>query len=121
MNKQGKPTIRQLCKRCGYIGDLIEKHHKKHKAHGGSDANPNRIYYCTHCHDYEHAKDNILQAIKAEEKRIIVLRKRLEILEQLNTPRNIRQNGYQSYFKEFPEPLKLARPPANCCVRGLGD
>lgn len=116
-----KPTIRQLCKRCGYIGEKIEKHHKKYKCDGGSDANPNRKYYCTHCHDYEHAKDNILKAIRAERKRLMILEKRLEILERLNTPDNIRQNGYQSYFKEFPESLCLARPPANQCVRGLGN
>ena len=114
MNK--KLTLRQKCKRCGYVGELLEKHHKKRKVDGGSDANPNRIYYCTDCHDFIHARDNILKAIKSEEDRIGVLKKRLEILERLNTPERIREHGYQSYFNEFTEPL----PAPSSCVRGLG-
>jgi hypothetical protein len=111
-----KLTLKQKCKRCGYVGELLEKHHKRHKIHGGSDANPNRIYYCTGCHDYIHARANILEAIKSEEDRIAVLKKRLVICERLNSPEGIRQHGYQSYFSEFSEILPSPSP----CVRGLG-
>lgn len=113
MKERKRLTLRQRCKRCGYIGGLLEKHHKKRKIDGGSDANPNRIYYCSACHDYEHARQNILQAIKREEERIAVLQKRLEILDELNTPDRIKKHGYQSYFKEFSETLP---PPPKCAV-----
>ncbi len=83
----------------------MEKHHKKHKADGGLDANPNRIWYCDQCHDFIHARDEILKSIKLEEARLVVLRKRLEIIERLNTPDNIHEEGYQSYFGTFPDPL----------------
>jgi hypothetical protein len=103
--KPKRLTMKQKCKRCGYIGDLLEKHHKKQKVAGGSDANPNRIWYCIGCHDYEHARRNIIEAIKSEQSRLDVLNKRLEILDRLNTPERIMENGYQGYFQEFKEIL----------------
>lgn len=98
------------CTRCGYLNNL-EKHHKKHKIEGGSDANPNRRRLCTDCHDYQHAKDTVLKAIKAEKKRLEVLEKRLEIIEAENTPERISERGYQAYFKLYPEYL----PPMTKC------
>jgi len=102
----------KACNRCGYTKKL-EKHHKKHKVAGGSDANPNRKWLCTGCHDYQHARDAVLSAIKAERKRIEVLGKRLEVIERENTPQSIRERGYQPYFHLFPEAL----PPNTKCGR----
>ena len=103
-----KKNIKDLaCRRCGYIGDL-EKHHKKHKAEGGSDADPNRIWFCQGCHDYTHAKETVLKAIKQEEHRLKVLRARLEIIEKENTSESILRRGYQPYFRMYSELL-----PAN--------
>ncbi len=102
----------KACKRCGYLNNL-EKHHKKHKSDGGSDANPNRIWLCTPCHDYKHAKETVLKAIKAEEKRLAVLNKRLAIIESENKPASIRKRGYQPYFDLYTELL----PPSTKCGR----
>lgn len=99
------------CRRCGYL-DKLEKHHKKHKAEGGSDSNPNRIWLCQYCHDYQHAKETVKKAIKVEEKRLVVLRHRLEIIESENTPKRIRERGYQPYFELYSESL----PRPNKCV-----
>lgn len=88
------------CDRCGYL-DKLEKHHKKHKADGGSDANPNRRWLCQGCHDYQHALDATKRAIKAEERRLGILRKRLQIIEEENTPDQIRGRGYQAYFEIY--------------------
>lgn len=105
----------KTCNRCGYLKNL-EKHHKKHKVIGGSDANPNRVWLCTACHDYQHAQDAVSQAIKTEGKRLVVLKKRLEIIERENTPDKIRERGYQSYFELYPKHL-----PANTkCGRIYG-
>ena len=109
--------MRQNCKRCGYIGELLEKHHKKQKVEGGSDKNPNRIWYCRGCHDYEHARRNILEAIKIEQDRIGVLNKRLEILDGLNTPPLVKERGYKGYFKDFSDHLPSPSP----CVRGISQ
>lgn len=115
MSETKKLTMIQKCKRCGYVGKQLEKHHKKQKRDGGSDANPNRIWYCKGCHDYEHARRNISEAIQAEEDRIKVLKKRLEILERLNTPDRMKDEGYQSYFSEFSAVL----PSPSKCIRGI--
>jgi hypothetical protein len=51
-----------------------------------------------------------------------VLKKRLEILDDLNTPARIRErlddgkHGYQGYFEVFRDSLPSPSP----CVRGLG-
>ncbi len=92
------------CRRCGYA-EKLEKHHKKHKADGGSDANPNRVWLCQDCHDYQHAKDTVLRAIKAEQKRLAILKKRLEAIEFENTPERIKERGYQAYFEIYSEAL----------------
>jgi len=102
---KGDKDIRgRACSRCGFLNHL-EKHHKKHKIDGGSDANPNRRWLCQGCHDYQHARDAVLKAIKVEKKRLAILEKRLEIIEQENTPEQIRKRGYQPYFHIFSEYL----------------
>lgn len=93
-----------VCRRCG-LTDKLEKHHKKHKVDGGSDKSPNRKWLCTDCHDFQHAKDTVMAAIKAEKERLAILEKRLEIIERENTPEKIRANGYQSYFNFYPQAI----------------
>ena len=91
------------CDRC-YIREKLQKHHKKHKADGGSDKTPNRQWLCEDCHDYKHAIDATRKVIKIEEERLKVLYKRLEIIEMENTPLLIRERGYRSYwdiYKKF--------------------
>ncbi len=105
--------MKNKCGRCGYLYSL-EKHHKKHKALGGSDANSNRRWLCQGCHDYQHAKDAVMRAIKAEEKRLAILNKRLEIIERENTPERILERGYQAYFELYSKSLS----PTTKCGRG---
>jgi len=93
--------VKGKCSRCGRFANL-QKHHKKHRADGGSDANPNRRWMCEACHDYQHAKDTVLKAIKRERERLEVLKHRLAIIEAENTPDKIRERGYQAYFELYP-------------------
>lgn len=91
------------CIRCGRSDD-IEGHHIKAKAEGGSDEPENKEPRCSACHDYEHAKRNILATLEKERrrrqfKRIAVLEYRLRVLEELNSPALIRERGhYQTYW-----------------------
>lgn len=102
------------CTRCGSTKN-IEKHHIIYKCRGGSDEDSNKRFLCSACHDYEHAKDNILQAIN-KQLRLLKMGKRyfnsakfsmyimrLGIIEAFNTPKMIRKRGtYMSYW-EVPE------------------
>ena len=91
------------CIRCGH-NERLESHHIKPKAEGGSEDPLNKEQRCLGCHDYEHAKRNILATIKKETKqkqfkRVSVLEHRLEVLEKLNTPDLIRKRGhYQTWW-----------------------
>jgi hypothetical protein len=87
------------CTRCGAVCN-IEKHHIKHRANGGRDAPENLKDLCTACHDYQHAKENIIGGIELYENKLRILRHRLEVLESLNQPELIKVNGYQSYWKD---------------------
>ena len=102
----------KTCNRCGYLKNL-EKHHKKHKASGGSDSDPNRVWLCQGCHDYTHAKEAVIKAIKAERKRLEILEKRLEVIERENTPEKILERGYQPYFELYSQPIS----PMTKCAR----
>ena len=105
------------CTRCGYLENL-ESHHIKHKADGGSDEPSNRRYLCQGCHDYQHAKETVLKAIAQEEERIKVLKKRLELIEKENSPDQIHQRGYQSYWDLYDEVLP---PPTKCITAASGE
>jgi RNA-directed DNA polymerase len=63
------------CAYCGAVfknGDLIEAHHKTHKAHGGMDNYGNLILMHRHCHDQYHAE---YLRIRAEKRRLKALEK----------------------------------------------
>ena len=91
------------CIRCGRL-EQIENHHIRAKVEGGGDEPQNREPRCSACHDFEHAKRNILATIEKERRRrqfsrVAVLEHRLEVLENLNTPELIRvRRNYQTYW-----------------------
>jgi RNA-directed DNA polymerase len=63
------------CAYCGAVfknGDLIEAHHKTHKANGGMDEYGNLILMHKHCHDQYHAEH---LKIRTEKRRLKVLEK----------------------------------------------
>lgn len=97
----------KACDRCGFLQN-VELHHINRRIDGGSDEKKNLRWLCRGCHDFEHARMNCLKAIKAEEERIAVLRKRLEIIEKLNPPAKVLERGYQSYWGEYPAGLPSA-------------
>ena len=115
-----KVGFAQQCRRCGAVHRLLESHHRRFKKEGGSDKPQNRRWLCEQCHDYIHARANIVEAIRAEKGRLAVLEKRLTILDELNTPEKLKVGEYQSYFDLFREPLPQPKKPANLCVRGIG-
>ena len=91
------------CIRCGRT-ENIENHHIVQRIDGGSDEPENKEPLCNHCHNYEHAKRNILVTLEKERKRrqskrVAILEHRLEVLEELNSPELIRERGhYQTYW-----------------------
>lgn len=91
------------CIRCGR-SEKIENHHIMPKSQGGSDDVGNKEPRCSACHDYQHAKLNILAAFKKatrqkQVKRVALLEHRLEVLEEFNTPELIRERGsYQTWW-----------------------
>jgi RNA-directed DNA polymerase len=63
------------CAYCGAVfknGDLMEAHHKTHKANGGMDKYGNLILMHKHCHDQYHAEH---LRIRAEKRRLKALEK----------------------------------------------
>ena len=102
------------CIRCGRE-ESLENHHIIERCHGGGDEAENKEWRCSACHDYEHARRDIVsnieswqgklerarklsrrQAIRA---RLNLLRHRLEVLDSLNTPETIRLTGkYTTYW-----------------------
>jgi len=102
------------CIRCG--SDFkVERHHIKHRVNGGDDSCENLEFRCRHCHKYQHTKERLLDDMvrliqgyrQCTYKRIdYYIRKlnlqthRLTILEQENTPINIRLRGYIPYWND---------------------
>jgi len=101
------------CIRCG--GDYkIEKHHIIHRVRGGNNDKDNLVDLCRHCHKYQHAKEKVLDVIIywANElrninnsKELAYIRprldlaiKRLDTIEQENTPLMIISRGYYPYW-----------------------
>ncbi len=109
----------RYCDRCGLM-KAIEKHHIIHRADGGSDDADNLKDLCTHCYDYQHAKENITEKIYWEEKRLEILKKRLAILEAENTPELIRKRGYQSYFDSYSASLSFIETKSKCKCTDIG-
>jgi len=103
------------CSRCG-SGNKIEKHHIIYRSKGGKGKRKNKTPLCQGCHDYRHEKEELERQIERELKdnhiteasrnsRLVVLRRRLEIVEVENTPDKIRERGYKTYFALYPNPL----------------
>ncbi len=101
------------CVRCG--GNFkIEKHHIVHKINGGRDTKDNLVELCQYCHKYQHAKENLLNALimwfnemrpinkpkrmKYIKDRVQLTLKRIEVLEAENMPLMILQRGYYAYW-----------------------
>jgi hypothetical protein len=104
------------CIRCGRE-EKIENHHIIARVDGGRDEPENKEERCSACHDYEHARRKIIESIKSWEDKLQrarklsrrlairayleLLRHRLEVLEILNTPEQIRRtNKYTSYWQD---------------------
>jgi len=102
------------CRRCGRNDD-IEKHHIIQRVDGGTDEPENLEDLCSACHDYEHAKREIInkightqeklnKAYKISRKNALkeyldMLNHRLEVLKSLNAPEQIRLTGkYTTYW-----------------------
>ena len=104
------------CIRCGRE-EGIENHHISARIEGGGDEPENKEELCSACHDYEHARRKILDSIQSwEDKlkrarklprrlairaRLELLKHRLEVLDSLNSPEQIRITGkYTSYWAD---------------------
>lgn len=98
-----KPYYYLICVRCGRTEE-IEKHHIKERSLGGDDEPENKEPLCSACHDYEHAKRNILASLERAKrqrqfKRIAVFEHRLKVLEEFNTPELIKERKcYQTWW-----------------------
>lgn len=103
----------QRCSRCGSI-QQIESHHIIQRIDGGSNKSENKEQLCAACHDYEHAKRNIIQSLnKAKQnnqsQQTMVYENRLNKLEELNTPELIKIRGYYRSWWEYDELHYLPR------------
>lgn len=87
----------KICTRCGN-SDKIESHHIVFKSLGGSDDKENRKNLCQACHDFVHAEEAVKRSLVYYEKRVKLLEYRLQVLNELNTPENIKKLGYRSYW-----------------------
>jgi len=93
----------ESCIRCGSV-DNLENHHVVGRVDGGGDDVENKEWRCCPCHHFEHTKRRIMRALvdireQGQADRVLVLERRLEVLENLNTPDLIRERGiYQSYW-----------------------
>jgi hypothetical protein len=104
MTCRGKDTLTtRKCIRCRRE-EQIEEHHIKQRRDGGANGPENKEDRCSACHDYEHARRNLVAAIEHEKgrgqaDRIKVCEHRLEVLDRLNSPELIRERGaYLSYW-----------------------
>ena len=117
------------CFRCGR-SEKIENHHIKPKSEGGNNNVENKEPICSACHDFEHARRNILLTLEKERrqkqfKRVAVLEHRLEVLERLNTPEFIRERGrYQTWWvdestHEYPCYEKITKIVSKECSQSV--
>lgn len=103
--------IEPSCCRCGRTSGL-EEDHIIPKCKGGSNDHSNKRWLCTACHDFRHARDQVLREIEKCLKAALTKAPyyspentslwifRLGVLEAFNTPEKIRERGkYMSYFE----------------------
>lgn len=100
--------MKKRCMRCRSKKNL-EEDHIIPKSEGGTDDASNKRILCQACHDYRHARDNIIQEINLQLRKLGTIHfnsaklsmwiMRLGVLEAFNTPRKIRERGtYMSYW-----------------------
>ncbi len=104
------------CIRCGRE-EKIENHHIIARIDGGGDELENKEGRCLACHYYEHARRKLIGSIQSWEDKLgrarklsrrlairallELLRHRLEVLDSLNTPEQIRLTGkYTTYWAD---------------------
>ena len=119
----------RVCRRCGAT-ERLERHHIKQRAYGGGDEASNLEDLCLACHDYEHAKREVVGGLRRamasrfahqsrEKDRIWRLIFRLAVLRALNSPDVIRDRGtYTSYWTVE---ATRALPPPGTGERMLAD
>lgn len=100
------------CVRCGST-EKLEKDHIIPKSKGGKDEPSNRRWLCEGCHDYRHARDNIMKEINRQLKlvgttifnsaKLSMWIFRLGILEAFNSPEIIKKRGTYIRYWDFPE------------------
>lgn len=100
------------CIRCGSTENL-EEDHIIPKSKGGTDDPENKRWLCEGCHDYRHARDNIIKEINKQlslvgttwfnSAKLSMWIFRLGILEAFNTPEKIRKRGTYIRYWDFPE------------------
>ena len=120
-----------VCIRCGRE-EKIENHHIIARIKGGGDEPENKEPRCSACHHYEHARREILAGIQRWEEELVVARKvsrrlairahlemlrhRLEVLDSLNSPEQIRLTGkYTTYWTDETthEVVSIPKEPEN--------
>lgn len=105
---------------------IIEKHHVIFRSEGGDNSQENLMCLCTYCHDFIHSEALIIDDITKQKlryaklkksssskwkerktsmqkarRRLTILKNRLKILNELNTPENILIYGYRSYWSIY--------------------
>ena len=129
MDKQNDNSARRVCSRCGNNTQL-ETHHIKHRANGGGNEPENLKSLCRACHDYQHAKEDILDHIQKNKERkqfyrLKIWQYRLHVLKELNEPETIQRQGYRSWWKDvkthyMSREVKVFVPPQAQLALGIG-
>jgi hypothetical protein len=117
----------RVCRRCGRT-EHVQEHHIKQRKDGGGDEPENKEDLCDACHDFEHARREIVHSIESWEEKVRRARKvtrrqaikarldllghRLEVLEALNKPEAIARTGkYTSYWVDETTHNVIPVPP----------
>jgi HNH endonuclease len=126
----------KACVRCGQT-DELEADHILPKHKGGPDTKDNLRWLCRGCHDYRHARDNVINEIgkmfsrqryrlkgdngadltgRANPAQLTMWLFRLGVLEFFNQPEAVKKRGYMSYgelpetlYERWYEQIKIAR------------
>lgn len=101
----------KICMRCGAT-EKLEEDHIIPKSRGGTDELSNKRILCSGCHDFRHARDDILNSIDNQlsllgtthfnSVKFSMWIMRLGVLEAFNTPQRIRERGYYMSYWDVP-------------------
>ena len=108
-----------ICIRCGRT-EKLEEHHVIERWKGGTDEPENKEWRCSACHDYEHARRNLLASLEYAKQnewgeRVKACQHRIDVLDVLNTPEVIKERGtYQGYWVDssthfYPDRIKTPK------------